>query len=130
MTEREYYFDIDGKKVPNEEAMVAWLLDNNYLFLNSRKYVDNWRDKEETHPETLVLFLNCNDVFEWACAEGCEVTYNELPRLFDMVRADERYGAIKWACIKRNLQPQAPLKDMMIKDGAWTEELDKLPPNR
>lgn len=129
MIERDYYFDIDGKKFPNEEAMAAWLLDNGCLFLNSRKYVDNWKGKEETQPETLVMFLNCNDVFAWACADACEVTSDELPRLFDMARADEKYGAIKWACIKRNLQPQKPLKDKMIKDGVWTEELDKLPPN-
>jgi hypothetical protein len=129
MLERDYYVDIDGEKVPNEEAMAAWLLDNNYLFLNSRKFIEEYGGKETIQPETLVLFLNCNDVFAWACADACEVTFSDLPRLFNMIRVDEKHGGTKFACIKRNLQPQKPLKDMMIKDGSWTEELDKLPHN-
>ena len=39
MTDSKYWFDIDGKKVADYEAMAAHFLEENILFLNSRKYV-------------------------------------------------------------------------------------------
>ena len=57
----KYWFDIDGKKVPNDEAMLSKLLDENILFCNSRVYVDP--HSKERAEETIVLFILINDVF-------------------------------------------------------------------
>ena len=84
MNESKYWFDINGEKEPDHEAMAAHLLEENILFVSSRKYVI---EDTISKNETLILHLNCNDVFAWAYADGEDVSYNELPELFKMYEA-------------------------------------------
>jgi hypothetical protein len=124
---REYYIEIDGKKEPMEESMLAWLLDEGYVFISSAKHVCHMTGKVED--ETLTIFLNCNDVFAWGYADAEGITYKELPELFDMVMMDKKHGATKWVCKKRGMKPQKPIREGMERDGAWGEELDRLEEN-
>lgn len=129
-TESKYWFDIDGKKVPDHEAMVAHLLEENVLFVNARRYVSNEKTNELSKNETLVLFLNCNDVFAWGCADAEDVSYSELPELFKLYEADDKCGTIQWVCIKRNQKPQAPIVKYMKENNGWNEVMEALPENR
>ena len=65
MNHSKYWFDIDGKKVADHEAMVAHFLEENIFFLSSRKYVCREKGDVISKNATLLLFLNCNDVFAW-----------------------------------------------------------------
>ena len=113
---REYWFDIDGVKVPNEEAMLSKLLDDNTLFCNSRKYVD--LDGKTIMEETIVIFLNCNDVFA-GCADAESITLKELPELFKLIEDNEECGVIQWVCIKRNQYPQQRMIDYLKKHNGY-----------
>lgn len=125
---RNYWIDIgDGKKEPDNEAMVAKLLDDGVLFLNSRKYY--CEHAKGLMPETLVLFVLCNDTFAWGCADAEEVTTEELPKLFEMHEKDPVYGSIRWVCIKRGEKPQKPIADRMRTSVSWDEEVEKLAEN-
>ena len=130
MTESKYWFDIDGKKVPDHEAMVAHLLEENVLFLSSHKYVCGENDDLISKTETLILHLNCSDVFAWAFSDGEDVSYDELPELFALYESNPKCGTIQWVCMKRNQKPQAPMVKYMKENNGWNEVMEALPENK
>ena len=123
------FFNMNDCYDYNLEDMVAALLTNDVLFVNSRKYVEEFYNPPKIQEETLVLFLNCNDVFAWACADAEAVSVKDLPELYKYWLKDRKWGTTKWICIKRNEQPQNPIKRYMIEDGSWDESLEALPEN-
>lgn len=120
------YF-IDDKEYCDESAILIYLLERDVLFCNSRQYICPF-DKS-IRPETIVLFVICNDVFAWGCADSEEITCDELPVLYKAVKADPKNAVVKWACKKRNLQPQRPIVTRMKADGSWDDEMEALPKN-
>lgn len=124
---RSYWFDINGKREPDESSMVAELLEKDILFLNSYKCIDAIG---EVQSATMVLLLNCNDVFAWGCADAESVTLDELPVLFDMYEQNGECGPTQWVCIKRNEQPQLPVIDWLKEHNCWTSQLNDLPTNK
>lgn len=121
-----YLYDKD-KAYFIEEIAIQHLLEAGVLFANSRKYV--CIDGKTIKPETLVLFVNCNDLFAWACADAETVAWDELEDLYNMWKLDRRWGVDKWCCKKRNLKPQSPIIEDMKKEGAWDEMMELLEDN-
>ena len=125
----------------NAQKALAFLLLEDQLFLNTRRYIENdWDPKEKqvvADKPTTVIFLNCNDVFAWGCADGedllnddeLDIEKNELYRLVIYVLENRKWGSTKWVCWKRNMQPQKPVADSMKKDEAWDDFMESLPPN-
>ena len=123
----DYYIDGDGNRVDcfDNDAAIAVLLDNSVLFANSRPYLEG----DEKMPQTIVLFVNCNDVFAWGCADGEELPLNEVQTLFKMWHEDKSWGAAKWCAIRRNQKPQPPVIEAMKQNGLWSAEMDALGEN-
>lgn len=114
---------------PDYSRMVAELLLNDVLFCNSRPYIENpWNkaNQKVSNDETLVCFVICNDIFAWACSDAECVALQELPKLYDMWKANPTWGAVQWCILKRNQRPQAPVLRDMKAAGAWTEELEAI----
>lgn len=72
-----------------------------------------WRTDDEYEPCT--FFVNCNDVFAWACADCEEITpenIDELERAMqDCIKASnltggEIYGEMLFCCRIRKMRPQ------------------------
>lgn len=122
MSEKTYWFDINGEKVPNLEAMLSKLLEDDILFCNTRKFQCPF--SKEICEDTIVLFININDTFCYAADSEC-LTTEELPKLFELYQKKEYYGVVEFVALKINLQPLKRTKDQMIKLGFWTEELEK-----
>lgn len=118
--EKESYFQ--------EDKALALLLINEVVFLNS-----NWWMKEHGWPEdacnSTALCVNCNDTFAWGCADAEPMLYDDLETVFNMWKADNRWGADKWCAIKRNQKPQPPVIEAMKKDGSWDETMENLGAN-
>lgn len=114
---REYYIYADSLKEPVLEAMVAKLLDDEILFVSSSK------------SQTVELFVICNDVFAWGCADGEDILPDEIPNLFERVQKYGLIGAVHWCCVKRGEKPQPPLEKIMRERGEWIAELDDLKTN-
>ena len=76
------------------------------------------------------LYVMCNDIFAWACADAEPLMYEDVQSLYDMHAASRNWGAVRWICIKRNEQPQFPVKRDMKKARAWDATMEALPPNR
>lgn len=119
---REYWFEYaDGSRIANEEAMVAKLLDEDILFLNTRQFIcPHNPDRKE---RTIVLFVLCNDVFAWACSDAECITAEEIPDLFELYQKYGDWGAVIWVCKRRGMRPQKPMAEKMKEKGVWPEKI-------
>lgn len=112
----------------DENKALAILLDADVCFINN--LIDN-----ETKEFNVVVYVNCSDTFVWACADAESLTCtdggegSEIIELYKLWKENSIYGPVKWICIKRNLQPQRPLKANMVKAGYWDDTLQNLPIN-
>ena len=61
--------------------------------------------------------------------DNADFETNELYRLTSYVIDNEKWGSTKFACWKRNLQPQKPVIDDMKKDGVWDDFMEAFPKN-
>lgn len=115
----------------NEELALACLLANGVCFLNHLN-----SGTEEDPRWTTCVYVDASDIFVWGCADGEDITNNdgeddsEIITLYKLWKENSNLGPIKWLCLKRNEQPQRPVKEMMIKDNYWDETLENLPQNK
>ncbi|GAB4003070.1 hypothetical protein GCM10028807_62760 [Spirosoma daeguense] len=85
---------------------------------------------------TTGIYVLCNDVFAWACSDLEPIISNdneapsEIIDLYKLHKENIKYGWIKWVCLKRNEQPQGPLKKYMQDAGYWNDQLEALPENQ
>ena len=118
----------------NEEYALACLLASGQLFLNN---VDLSEIYKFYPPKTFttVVYVNSSDVFMWGCADGECISYSdgdspsEIINLYKLWKDNNKWGTIKWLCLKRNMQPQFPIKKDMIKDNYWGSDMEDLPKN-
>lgn len=115
----------DGRVEVDEELALAALLRDSRVFANSADYTFN--GKPTGH--TVILFVGCNDLFAWGCADAEDLPYSEIPALYRAWREDPEYGVERWCCFRRNLQPQGPVKRDWVESGKWDAALEALPPN-
>jgi len=124
--DREYWFD-ENKTEPNEEAMISKLLDDLILFPNTRKYICISGAPKK---DTIVLFVNCNDVFAWGCGDAEPITLDEIVDLFRLYELNPHCAVVQWVCVKRNEKPQAPIIKFLKEKNRWNDILENLPENQ
>lgn len=117
--EKNLYLN-DWDEDTDDNYALAHLIQDEVLFCNSIKLKDEW---------TTVLYVLCNDLFAWGMADAEPFGNDDIETLYKMHIADKRWGAQKWCCLHRRMQPQDPIKQMMIKDGVWDEAMEALPEN-
>lgn len=111
----------EPEQIFEEEGALSHLLMNDVIFLNNHWWEETWPEKAKS---LVSLNVNCNDVFAWGCADGEEVTYNELKDLYQMWKKDPSWGAVIWCLIKRKEMPQGPVEECIRELGVW--DLDDL----
>jgi len=112
----------------DEENALSALLKDGILFCNERNYSSTPGGPSEGL--TIVLFVICNDIFAWGCADAEDLPISELENLYKMWLKNNKWGSTKWCCIRRKEKPQRPAVELMKKDGAWDDELECLSENR
>ncbi len=123
-----YNKEDDGYVWIDENKALACLLAADICFLNVVK--DKWSDNYTT-----VVYVIANDIFVWGSADAECISNSdheeksEIYALYKLWKENNNWGPIKWLCLKRNEQPQNPIKEDMIKDGYWDAALESLPPN-
>lgn len=55
--------------------------------------------------EAFEVYVNCNDLFAWACSDAEKITPEELPEFYNKWRKNKHYPDI-WCCAKRRQMPQ------------------------
>lgn len=131
--DEELYYDwVDHKGIPQHanftDKMLAKLLIDDVLFVgdfNSGPFFTN----ETQDKSTACVWVNCNDVFSWGCADVENLPESEIPALFAECKKDPKWGSTKWCAKKRNQQPQKPIIEQMKKEGVWDEEMENLGKN-
>lgn len=133
LTLNDYEFmsleDLDAtldEDLPEQDALAYLLLDG-VCFINQRHYA--FKQDCASEGQTTVVFVLTNDVFAWGCADGDDLPTSEIVPLYRLWRQDNVYGPVKWACRRRQCQPQQALIDAMKQHGAWDDELALLPAN-
>lgn len=121
----EIIYEFDGKEECDEEVL-SILLHEGILFCNSREFIDPWSQEKES---TVVLFVLCNDLFAWGCADAESFTTTDILPLYKHYLTHKTWGSAKWCCIKRNEKPQRPVEKLMREAGVWDEVMESLPPN-
>ena len=111
---RTYYYNIFGKMEPDYESMAAYLLDVGILFVSSAISKHNGKD-------CLALYVLINDYFVPA-SDGEEVTYSELPKLYEMYKSRKYDGVSQFVADKRGI-PDLHWRD---KNSAFQKKLDLL----
>lgn len=119
------FWDYEGKEQCLESLALARLLIDDIVFANEREYI--WEGK--VRGSTTLLYVVCNDIFAWGCADAQDLPNNEIPNLYKMHMADKEWGSAKWCCIQRQQQPQPPVVSGMKKSGSWDEAMEALPSN-
>jgi hypothetical protein len=61
------------------------------------------------------MYINCNDLFYWACADEEEFTLDDLNDLKKAYLESPENGDILWACRKRGMRPQTPFYKLIDK---------------
>lgn len=119
------YTSSDGKveHCCDEQKAIAILLEDDVVFVSGQDYIAPWDPKEKT----CGIVVNCNDVFYWACADAESLPQSEIRHLYELWLKNKKFGADKWCCLRRNMQPQVPLVKMMKEEGFWDAELEALP---
>ena len=91
-----------GKEFFYEEAFLAFLLLNEYAFLNSSHWKKEW--SEDDRKRTSVL-LNISDVFAWGVADAEILNYKDLEPLF---RLYQQYGSSAMTLYAMILRKERP----------------------
>jgi hypothetical protein len=131
-----------------DDKALAHLLMNEVVFLNSHwsKYerLTNVRTEDgkgyksapradarwtKAESELIAVYVNCNDVFAWGCADAEDLPHDEIENLYRLWRADPHWGSAKWCAIRRKQQPQKPVIDAMKAAGSWDDIMENLGPN-
>lgn len=86
-------------------------------------------DKISLHIEDskIELYVNCNDVFAWGCADDELLPDSEISKYVEMSKTS--WGSIKWVCQHREEKPQYPMIWDMSEAGEWDEKMESLPDN-
>jgi len=92
---RTYYYNIYGKMEPDYESMAAYLLDEGILFVSSAISKHNGKD-------CLALYVLINDYFVPA-SDSEAVTYDELPKLYEMYKERKYDGVSQFVADKRGI---------------------------
>ena len=89
---------------------------------NDGKLIEAW---------IIALALNMNDVFYWACADLEFFSFADVKDIFNKCFSESgkfnRFGDMKWCCVKRNMRPQHEYIKLIKEAGLWDDEWESLP---
>lgn len=124
----------DGHNAANDKVRERWFcylakcLDPTPAFAMQIELVASglcfWGGENDDQLEFL-----CSDMFAWGCADAERITDEDLSSVYELWKTDPEWGLDKWVLRKRNEQPQAPVKRLMIDAGVWDQSLEALPEN-
>lgn len=117
--------DIDRIDFEHNQAL-ALLLIKEVVSINRFWWEKDW--PEECRQLT-GFFVNCNDVFAWACSDSEPMYYKDIQEVFEHWEKDPDYGAQVWCIKRRNMMPQKPVYDYIQKRGIWDLDSMFLKPN-
>jgi hypothetical protein len=105
----EVVYEYEGERMCSEELALAQLLADDVLL--------PFQLKDSRGAPTTALFVNTSDDFAWACADCEPLPNDEIPNLYSMHVADRTWGALRWACLRRNQQATGTAQESNDRGG-------------
>lgn len=112
-------------KMEETEMLAEMLKDDGLLFLSGN--CGPFFQAEAPDKTPVSVWVNCNDIFAWACADAEPLPMEEIRGLYEAWKADKRNGVLLWSCRRRGMRPQDALVTRMKKAGDWTPDFEALP---
>lgn len=115
-------YTYNNKSHFEKDKALAYLIMNDVVFLNSK-----WYKKElpENERDSINVIVNCNDIFAWACSDGEDLPYNEIPNLYELCKKYPSWGGALWCMIQRKEMPQDAVADAMRESGIDLEAFQR-----
>jgi len=129
-----------------QEGWNACALDHTRKVIKIEKWLEEMSDNIRTLVEKLILerkldisigddkvemYINCSDTFFWGCADGEDISIEELPELLECFKLSPNHGGDLWVCRKRKMRPQTacyksryPKEEWHLFDEAGEERTD------
>jgi len=107
--------DEDPEGEVQTDAALAIMLLNEAIFTNAHRSSDGAiADGDATS-----LYVTCNDVFMWGCADLEEMAHDRIAEVYGFWERDPKWGTAVWCMIQRRELPQRPVLDRIRKAGVW-----------
>jgi hypothetical protein len=87
------------------------------------------RNSECTDDAMLYAAVDTSDLFAWGYSDWYKLQLGHIEPLYHEWRKNPKRGPTIWVLKQYNRQPQPPYKQLLIKEGAWTPELEALDAN-
>jgi hypothetical protein len=84
---------------------------------------------ETVEDALLYAGVNTSDLFAWGYSDWYKLQLGHIEPLYHEWRKNPKWGPTIWVLKQYNRQPQPPYKQHLIKEGAWTPELEALDAN-
>jgi len=98
------------------DAALAIMLLNEAVFTNEHRTT---ADADRGPAEATALYVTCNDVFMWGCADLEKMAHDRIAEVYGFWERDPRWGTAVWCMIQRRELPQKPVLDRIRKAGIW-----------
>lgn len=79
--------------------------------------------------EGLVLHLNVSDMFMWGCSDWVMIEPEHIDGLYADCVNDPQWGSLRWEAVRRNVQPQKPVIEMIKSTDKWDKVFQSLRTN-
>ena len=109
-----------------EDRALARLIAEEVCSTNEHWWKKDWPEEAR---KTFAIFVNCNDIFAWGCADAEPLQHDEIQDLYDHWIKDRNLGPAVWCCKKRRQMPQAPVRKAIEAAGIWNLSEMGLEPN-
>ena len=128
-SESPIFHEYDGKEEIDDTLALQWLVEQDLVFVNFFPFAYKKGDPATMY--SMQVFVSVNDAFMWGCSDSEHIKdENDLTRLMHYVIQDPRWGAYKWAAVKRNEQLQGPIVRDLKNTVHWNAAMDCLPENK
>jgi hypothetical protein len=101
------------------EAALAIMLLNEAVFTNEHR---STRQGADDLKGATSLYVTCNDVFAWGCADLEDMRHDQIAEVFGYWEKDPGWGTAVWCMIQRGQMPQRPIMDRIARAGIWDLE--------
>lgn len=124
----DVFYQVNGKEYCDEAQALSEMLAYDGLLFVGGRMGPLFEPKDGQDDEPAAIYINCNDLFMWGCAEAIPLPQTEIGNFYKAWKSG-KHGATEWCCVRQNMQPQKPIREMMKKAGAWSGIMKALPSN-
>jgi len=132
------WYDTANTLIFEEDVALALLLINEVVIIKSYwRMTHSINALDQTQPianarwteaesRLIDVSVNCSDIFDRAAVDAEPLPFDQIPKLYNMWRADQTWGPAQWCALQRQQLPHPQIIREMRADKAWPPEMEAL----